>query len=583
MNNKEKEKKNSLNWLGLLFILPIIGLFFLKENCDIKWWIFIFLTALEIACFCLTVLFFIPKKKIMSFNESLLAILQKNSAVIILIIIVCIGTILHFTHEFRLFKPQEKFDTGHSIGDSATLVIISAILGLISVISFVEIIKNRNSEKIDDYRTFYRVCSELFKETKKNGYLKFSGGTLVPGALFKKFNHMTKIGNENTKKDEDELIYFDQLRSLIDKHVVSDVKLEKNIKVIIPALNEEHLNIFRGSRDSNSKYNKTEDILKNFEKLLQREDDNTPTHNKISFGAVNYSDDSIDYYTISNGKKVVFAKTLNTEQGEEPSIIGICSDNNTLIDILEKEFDKNWDILEKNSLIIEDDNIENFIKGIISEDIQNSLTNRLGEKMSNKLSTLKLHEINTVKFYGNFIEKIVVNEKLLFNKDLDNDSLIFINKINSKSYKNIMETKLPENKKLQEAQDFFEKLSKIKIIDESIIRETIDLFYEKKIKGKDKTKIEAIVKALLQEQINANRKKLAKNREELNKVKLVHSRELISQLSSHEGTDEANDKLVAHKLDTIKGIISDLFPNDSAAEKKVKFLNELKNMFNITS
>ena len=375
-----------------IFITPVVIIFTLLK----KQWI-------EFICKALG-------KSILSFR-----------VMITLFVFIIMGLVLHFV-EWNMFTGNDVANgTNHSIGDTAIMTFIGTLLGLLTVIGFVETIKGLKSEKIDNYSTFYKACADLFKETKKGDYLIFSGGTLVPGALFVKFNKHTKVGKDGDSESHE---YYTELKKLIERLESTDPKC---LRFILQIVSKESINAFRCGRDDINSYNKTDNMYENYKNLFDYK--GTAHYGKMNTGFVNYGDDCIDYYIISNGKKVVFAKTLNDFKADSGTMVGLSSDNQILIDILEANFEKKWENLKEDNLIIEqDDKIKAIIEnGIIGCDgLQENLEKRLGKKMKENIDLLKIKIEKELIFYEEFIKNMKIkDEEGLTDEEFKNVKLDF--------------------------------------------------------------------------------------------------------------------------------------------------------------
>jgi len=329
-----------------------------------------------------------------------------------ILIFVIVGSIFHF-FEVAIFGRDSL---GHSVGDTVIITIIAIIVSVVSIIGLFETIKkiNEKSDKIDDYRVFYKACARLFKDTKDTDHLYFCGGTLVPGAFFIKNEKHTKVkytndteiidnntnGNniEHDANPDNNKGYYLELKNLIKRHAATGPESGKEIKLILPICNEDSFKIYRKKLCGDDENCKTDElysstlVYENYKALFYKDSGNDYT-GKLNVGVVNYGEGCIDYYLISNGKNVVFATTLNDKAIDRPVIVGINSDNPVLVEILEDKFRSTWKSLESDEyqLTISEgnpDDVKNFVNGDVSGQKKDKLKSRIVQGVVEKAEIL---------------------------------------------------------------------------------------------------------------------------------------------------------------------------------------------------
>jgi len=341
------------------------------------------------------------KHELFKIGDDLAEKILSNEMLLILISIVILGFLVH-SMEWGFLNGN---DNGHS---TIITTFIGSIIGIVTIVGFLktaDMIRDK-SEKIDDYRVFYKACIDIIEESSKRGSepaeqeyeLIFSGGTIIPGAFFEDFKDFT------SKKKKDG--YYGKFNDFIKN-------LEKNnhkVKFILPLITEDDFRCKAEEYRSNHSIEKStvDNAIEEYKEFFQP---NVDCLKKMEIGVVTVFDDIIDYYYMSNGKSMVFATTLNTtiddklEQSDlatdtknkssklPPIIIGIKSDNPVLIHNLNVKFNNLWKELERQDLILKNcDAIRNFGGGGLPDDITVELKRRLSkrvEDINKRLSTFK--------------------------------------------------------------------------------------------------------------------------------------------------------------------------------------------------
>ena len=413
--NGANHEKN--NWALPLLIISVVSMllsiWYFKDN----WGVYISrILSIILLISCISAA--LPRYCMEKIVKFLLKPIQSYRFMIALFVIVLVGIFMHFK-EYNMFTMNSDYifsnintPYNHGIGSSAIITIIGIIVGLLTILGFFETIKRLQNEKIDDYNTFYRACIKLFEETGHNDYLYFSGATLLPGSAFKEFDKNTY------KEKKNKAGYFFALHNLILKYCKSEDRINddvpKNIKLILSIQDKRILEWWLDNLvyDTNKLHNAS-DIFDNYKKLF-RDANKMPLsflegNDDGGIRVANWGDDCIDYFIISNGKSVVFAKTLNQGEVDRPMIVGIKSDNPILINILEKNFENTWEgkKLVKVGSGSENLSLKSFIEGMTSEDrhIKTNFQKIAKKGFKKKIQPLHLTPEEEMDFYCSIIKE----------------------------------------------------------------------------------------------------------------------------------------------------------------------------------
>jgi branched-chain amino acid transport system substrate-binding protein len=164
------------------------------------------------------------KKK---YSDTLIETIISTKSMVVILIVIIIGFLTHFIELGFLTWDG----SGHSVGDSISTTFIGALLGIVTIVGILQTLDKTNKlykqtdPRIDNYTTFYENCITLFEKTLQDKtetqYFYFSGGTLIPGALFPDYDGYTK---KNGK-------YYNALVKLMKE----DKKIKNKIRFILPA------------------------------------------------------------------------------------------------------------------------------------------------------------------------------------------------------------------------------------------------------------------------------------------------------------------------------------------------------------